>query len=322
MTTRRKSAKKTKAAKKTTKKTAKKSTKKSTKQSTKSTKKAVKSKPSPRRSPRAALAVATSSKQSTPRRVAALAEVPLAVCDNVEDLNSLLTILRDRNEPIKVRLAALQSLQAASFSVIAFESCRPDYLAALREVVDDPDPELRQRVLGILARENDSYVQQRLLDGLQNPEKALVPPEKALQLLSYDVHAESYSVARDIVNNPPNPEAKRAALRILAADPNSAGVFEKLFTDKDESREVRQISAGALQAMKPRRFQERARQLLLDKDEYDDIQATALTALTQFGDEKVVGQDQELMNQVDKLGKGKSAQVKKTARRFLMRYKA
>jgi len=149
----------------------------------------------------------------------------------------------------------------------------------------------------------------------------LVPPEKALQLLSYDVHAESYSVARDIVDNPPNPDAKREALRILAADPNSAPVFEKLLTDKDESREVRQISAAALQATKPRRFQERARQMLLDKDEYDDIQATALTALTQFGD-KEVGQDQELMKQVDKLGKGKSAKVKKTARRFLMRYKA
>jgi len=266
--------------------------------------------------------VATSSKESSPRRVAALQEVPLAVCENDENLTSLLTIIRDRNEPIKVRLAALQSLQAASFSVIAFESCRPDYLAALREVVDDPDPELRQRVLGILARENDSYVQQRLLDGLQNPEKALVPPEKALQLLSYDVHAESYSVARDIVNNPPNPDAKREALRILAADPNSAPVFEQLLTDKDENREVRQISAAALQAMKPRRFQERARQMLLDKDEYDDIQATALTALTQFGDENVVGQDQELLKQVDKLGKGKSAKVKKTARRFLMRYKA
>ena len=314
MTTRRKTAKKTKAAKKSTKKTTKKSTKKSTK-------KALKSKPSARRSPRAALAVATSSKESSPRRVAALQEVPLAVCENDENLNSLLNIIRDRKEPIKVRLAALQSIQAASFSVIAFESCRPDYLAALREVVDDPDPELRQRVLGILARENDSYTQQRLLDGLQNPEKALVPPEKALQLLSYDIHTESYSVARDIVDNPPNPDAKREALRILAADPNSAPVFEKLLTDKDESREVRQISAAALQATKPRRFQERARQLLLDKDEYDDIQATALTALTQFGDQKEVGQDQELMKQVDKLGKGKSAKVKKTARRFLMRYK-
>jgi uncharacterized protein (UPF0147 family) len=295
MTTKRKPAKKAKVAKKT--------------------------KAAVRRTPRAAMSVATSSKKPTQQRVAALAEVPLAVCENDENLQSLLKILRDRAEPIKVRLAALQSLQAASFSVIAFESCRGDYLAALRELADDPDLELRQRVLGILARENDSYVQQRLLDGLQDPTKALVPPEKALQLLSYDVHAEAYPIAREIVNKPPNPEAKREALRLLSADASSAPVFEKLMLDKKEPREIRQISAAALQAVKPKRFQERARDVILDNTEYDDIQATALTALTQFGDETAVAKDETLLKRVDRLGKGKSAKVKKTAKRFLSRYK-
>ena len=272
-------------------------------------------------SPRAAMAVAKSTKKSTPQRVKALAQVPLAVCESDADLQSLLNILRNQEEPIKVRLAALQSLQAASFSVIAFESCRGDYLATLREIVDDPDPELRQRVLGILARENDAYVQKRLLEGLQNPAKALVPPEKALQLLSYDVHAEAYPIAREIVNNPPNPEAKREALRLLSADASSAPVFEKLLVDKDENRDIRQLSAAALQAVQPKKFQARARELVLDNNEYDDIQATALTALTQFGDKEEVSKDEALMARVDRLGKGKSAKMKKPAKRFLSRYK-
>ena len=211
----------------------------------KKAKPAKKKKASARRTPRAAMAVATSSKKPTQQRVAALAEAPLAVCESDENLQAMLKILRDKKELIKVRLAALQSLQAASFSVIAFESCRGDYMAALREVMDDPDPELRQRVLGILARENDAYVQQRLLDGLQSPDNALVAPEKALQLLSYDIHAEAYPVAREIVSNPPSPEAKREALRILSADAASAPVFEKLMLDKEEDREIRQISAAA-----------------------------------------------------------------------------
>ena len=41
----------------------------------------------------------------------------------------MLKVLRDGNEPVKVRLAALQALQAASFSVLAFEGCRGDYIA-------------------------------------------------------------------------------------------------------------------------------------------------------------------------------------------------
>ena len=72
--------------------------------------------------------------------------------------------------------------------------------------------------LGILMRDKDGFAQKKLLDGLKDPAKALVPPEKALQLLSYDVHADAYEVARDIVKKPPNDDAKREALRLLAAD--------------------------------------------------------------------------------------------------------
>ena len=53
---------------------------------------------------------------------------------------------------------------------------------------------------------------------------------------------------------------------------------------------------------------------------HDDIQATALTALTQFGDEKSVAQDETLMKRIDQLGKGKSAKVKKPARQFLTKH--
>ena len=293
-------------------------TSKTKKRGTKKSKPAKKS--SAKRSPRAAFAVATNEKKSTAERAKAFVEAPLATIASDATLQASLDVLRDRQQPIKVRLAALQSLQAATFAVIEFEPHREDYFATLRELVDDPDEELRQRVLGILARENDGYVQKRLLDGLQDPSKALVPPEKALQLLSYDVHAEAYPVAREILNAPPNPEAKREALRLLSADAKSAPVFEKLLRDKDEDRDIRQISAAALQSVKPKRFQEQARELLLDDNEYDDIQATALTALEQFGDEKAVGKDQQLLNRVDELGSSKSAKIKKSAKRFMSRY--
>ena len=273
-----------------------------------------------KRTQRAAFAVATNEKKTSQERAKAFVEAPLASIQSDANMQASLDVLRDREQPIKVRLAALQSLQAASFSVIEFEPYREDYLATLREILDDPDPELRQRVLGILSRENDGYTQKRLLEGLQDPSKALVPPEKALQLLSYDVHTEAYPIAREIVNKPPNPEAKREALRLLAADTNSAPIFERLMLDKDEDREIRQISAAALQAVKPKLFQEQAREILLDNKEFDDIQATALTALTQFGDEKAVAKDEKLLKQVDKLGKAKSAKIKKSAKFFLRRH--
>ncbi|HZN06173.1 MAG TPA: hypothetical protein VFB65_05290 [Pyrinomonadaceae bacterium] len=283
------------------------------------TKRAAKKTPA-KRSAKAAFAVATNEKKPAQERARAFVEAPLAVTESDENLQASLSVLRDQKQPIKVRLAALQSLQAASFSVIEFESAREDYFATLREVIDDPNEELRQRTLGILAREKDAYAQKRLLEGLQNPDAALVSPEKALQLLSYDVHAEAYPIARAIVNKPPNPEAKREALRLLSADAGSAPMFEKLLRDKNEHREIRQMSAAALQSVQPEKFAQQAREMLLDKNEFDDIQATALTALTQFADEEEVANDEKLMKRVDQLGKGKSAKVKKPARQFLTRY--
>jgi hypothetical protein len=273
----------------------------------------------PKRSARSAMSVATNARKTVKERVAALAEVPVAVCESDENLQAVLKVLRDKDEPVNVRLAALKSLQTASFSVVAFESCRGDYIGTLREVAEDSDPEIRQRVLGILAREKDGYAQKKLLEGLQHPEKALVPAEKALQLLSYDVHAEAYQIARSIVSKPPNAAARREALRLLAADASAAPVFEKILRDKDELAEIRQISASALQALKPEKLRLHAREMLLDTSEYDDIQATSLTALTQFGGE-AVAKDEALMKRIDRLRAKASTKVKQSARRFLDKY--
>src|SRR5215212_8670002 len=187
-------------------------------------------------SARAAYTTATSEGKPVKERVVAMSQVPLAAVENDDNPQAVLSVLRNKDEPVEVRLAALQSLAGASFSAEGFESWRGDYIVALREVATDADPEIRQRSLGLLARDQDGFAQKKLLEGLQNPEKALVPPEKALQLLGYDAHAEAYSVAREIVEKPPNAEAKQEALRLLAADPNSAPLFEKILLDKEELR--------------------------------------------------------------------------------------
>jgi len=178
-----------------------------------------------------------------------------------------------------------------------------------------------QQALAALAQQKDGFAQKKLLQGLQDPEKALVPPEKALQLLSYDVHADAYKAARAIVENPPNPVAKREALRLLAADPTSAQMFEKILLDKSELRENRQVSATALHSLEPDKFQTLARDIVLDSGDYDDIQATSLTALTQFGDEAKVATDQTLRQSVDRMKIKGSAKLQQSAKQFLSRYR-
>src|SRR5713226_7852769 len=84
-----------------------------------------------------ALSVATNKQKGVQERVAALAQAPLAVGDSGENMQAVLGVLGDVSEPIEIRMAALQSLQAASFSVVAFESISGDYRATLRKVAQD-----------------------------------------------------------------------------------------------------------------------------------------------------------------------------------------
>jgi hypothetical protein len=232
----------------------------------------------------------------------------------------MLTVLRNQAEPIEVRLAALQALQAASFAVVTFAPHRDRYIAALREVATDPDSELRQRALGILAREHDGFAQAKLIEGLTQPARALVPAEKALQLLSADPHAAAYPVARAIVANPPSDVAKREALRLLAADAGAAPLFESVLRDKSESADVRQVSAAALNAIDPTKYQAHARAIVLDTAESDEMQASSLTALTEFGNRDALAADDALQKRASDLTASRSQYAPVAARRFMAKY--
>jgi hypothetical protein len=257
-----------------------------------------------------------------PARIAAAMKAghPVAATQS-SDLQHLLDVLRDKQQPIETRYAALQSLGAARFASPDFASIQGDYIAALREVSTDNDLELRMRVLGILSREKDGYAIKKLLDGLKKPDQALVPPEKGLQLLGNDIHTEAYPVAREILKNPPNQTARREALRLLAADANSAPTFESILQDKNEPAEIRQISAAALHSLKPEKLQQQARKILLDPSEGDDMHQVSLTALTQFG-KPDLAKDDQLVERVSQMSNTAAAPLKKSAKRFLGKYNA
>lgn len=251
-------------------------------------------------------------------REAALYALDIEVGQRHDLIDLVIGLLRDSAEPAGMRLAALQVLQQSSFSAAVFSPKRPEYLTALRSIIDDRDASLSQQALEILAQEKDEYAQRRLLEGLEDPSQALISPEKAVQLIGYDIHAEHYPVLRDMVQNPPSLEAKQEAVRLLAADATSTELLADILKDKGESREVRNASAVALQSLAPAEFEEQAKQIVLDDDEYDDLRATAINALTQFADQEALSQDSELTRRVEQLrDAAPSEEVERMADRFL-----
>jgi hypothetical protein len=234
-------------------------------------------------------------------RAAASQVISLDIESDPDVIDRLLELLADASRPVDVRLEVLNLLQAISFRLPLFPDKRAGYLETLRSLVEDADAGLRRRVIGILAREKDEYVQRRLIDGLQGRERPLVPAAKAIQFLGYDVHADYFPMLREIIERPPSQAAKKEAVRVLAADPSSADLLLSILKDKQERPDIRRLAAIALQSIRPEMFEEEARRIVMDDDEHDQLRAMSVTALNHFAEPGALAEDRELTDRVGQL---------------------
>src|SRR5688500_1622311 len=84
----------------------------------------------PGRGGRATAAAAAAARAPPPARANAIAAVPLEERDLSARVPELLATLRNREEPLRVRTAALQALAALDFLPPRFEPFRADYKQA------------------------------------------------------------------------------------------------------------------------------------------------------------------------------------------------
>jgi hypothetical protein len=239
---------------------------------------------------------------------------------DVAGLQKAIQILGDATQPEGLRGEAMQGIQAASFGLLEFDAVRADYIATLRGVAQDASIELRQRALGILSRENDSYAQKVLVEGLKDAKKSLLPAEKALQLLSYNPHAGVYASARQLFASSTDGKVKQAALRLMSGDPESAKIIEKTLASKVEAPEIRRMAAAALQTLAPKSLQDWASKAVIDKTENQEIVATCLTAMQQFGDTKAIVGNKPLRKRLKEMSSESSTKVKQLAKQFMAKY--
>jgi hypothetical protein len=266
---------------------------------------------------RAARATSTGRRPSAAARAKEIALAPLDRDNLEEQAAELLSTLRNTDESLTVRTAALDALAALDFLGPRFAPVRAGYKQALREVATDEKPELRERALELLALDKDQYAHDVLVKGLKRPQDALISEAKAIQLLGYDDHAETIPLVRRVYKRATGP-AREEALRVLATDPKSAPLFARVLKDKSETRSARQLSASGLQSLNPEAFDRAARQIVADEDDYDDIRATAVAALAHGREAREKPTDQKLVQTVQKAGETtRSRALKSATRRFL-----
>jgi hypothetical protein len=231
-------------------------------------------------------------------------------------------MLRNRAEPTAIRRAALRALKAAAFLGHIFDPHRADYTQCLRDVATEPeaDSQLREEALEVLAIQNDDFAQGLLLRGLEDPKSALVRTAKAIQFLAYDDHGKAAPVVRKILDRITDVSAKAEALRLLASDPQSQGLFANLLKDKAQPEIIRTLSASGLKLLNPQAFAQTVRELITDKDEREELRATLLSALTQLRERNETDEDPNFVKEVEDLAKDGADALKSSARRFIQRF--
>jgi HEAT repeat protein len=222
------------------------------------------------------------------QRIASLAREARA---DREKLEQLFAMVADRAGDPATRRAALRALQQLGFTSSLLKQMNAQLVAALRSVIDDPDEELRTMAIQMLAQQKDEFVQRRLLEGLQRTAEPLVSDTKAIQFLGYDIHAGHFPIVRQFARESPDPETRREAVKLLAADTESAGLLFAIFDDKSEDEEVRRASGGALLSVAPQTFEQRAKEAVLDDSDAESVRASSLTALTHFADPIALAND-------------------------------
>jgi hypothetical protein len=229
----------------------------------------------------------------------------------------LLTVMRNRREPEIVRLAALRALKTAAFLGPPFAPYRADYLKALREVAPGSAAKLREQALEVLAAEKDPHAQEILMRGLADAKKALVPAAKAMQFLAYDSHSAAVRLARNVFNRATG-AAKEEALRLLSSDPSAEKLLTRLMKDKSQKSIIRRISANGLQSLNPGAFAKAARRIVTDNDDYDEIRATALSALAHVQELGEALKDKSFTGKVEKIReKTRDPKLLSSIRRFI-----
>jgi hypothetical protein len=237
--------------------------------------------------------------------------------DGLDPLTKAIATFRDSSQPVEARQAALRDIQTATFAGPGFDSYRSSFRDALRAVAEDKNEELRTQALEMLAIDKDEVAQQLLLRGLQNPGQALVSTAKAVQLLAHDDHGAAVPVAHRILRGDYDLDAKEEALRALASDPGSTGLFADILADRSQPRRLRSLSASGLRAVDPQQFAQMAQRIVADDREDDEVRTNALGALDHLkGFSSTV--DPAFAEAVSKIEKsGKSDDLRTAATRFL-----
>ena len=186
----------------------------------------------------------------------------------------LIDVLNDKSSSADSKQSALDRLDVISVFSPVLPRKMPDYVNALRGLMDDDDSDVRIHAYGRLAAMKDEVAQERLQSELQSdkPEAdRIVPTHQAIGMLGFDEKSLDYGVLRKIAENPPSERSLVAAIRHLPADSESYVVLKGVMEDDSRPLEARSLVPDKISNVNPRDFLASVEKMLKEKGSECDL---------------------------------------------------
>ena len=196
------------------------------------------------------------------------------LANDSEKLNGLVNVLTDESASDEAKQKALTTLDIVSVFSSTLPQIMPDYVNALRGLLDAKNATLRQSAFSNLAEMKDEIAQERLKEELKSDKKEeekMVPTHVAIALLGSDEKSLDHEVLRGIAKNPPNKESLIEAVRHLPGDEASFEVLKEVMEDDTTPLEARAMIPDIISNQNPEAFLSTAKQMLQDKGSDHEI---------------------------------------------------
>jgi tyrosinase len=226
-----------------------------------------------------ALEIVKDTQQDAGIRVLALTRVYQEMAEDVSFIAYLLELIANENEPENLRKEAFFTLRKFEFFSSTLMSMRSDVTQTLRGMISDKNMEMRKQAIIALAQDRDVFIEERLIQGIENPAEALVSEDLAVYLLGLNPKVGNFSLFRKIVTNSSNNLSRANALFVLGQDPNSKELLISTFNNKKERFDIRTNSLMSLRNMDSEAFLHAAENLVSDPAEDDNLKMISISKI-------------------------------------------
>lgn len=244
----------------------------------------------------------------------------LEIANSEERIDELISVLNAADTTAEEKEKALHILEVISVFSPVMPVKNPEFVNALRGLLDEPDTNLRRKVFSDLAVMKDAIVQERLLIELESdkPEREkILPTHEIITLLGQDEKVLTKSLLKKIAQNPPDKKSLIEVVRHIPADTDSLGMLMEIMEDNSNPLELRSMIPNMINNVSPSAFMESAKKIMEEPESNDEMTLHLAKGIAEIEDKTIQAQIDDIKQFFQKKIENAPDDIKHAALRML-----